>query len=140
MSCYWHSLLVFFKGLVGSFLNLGFYPLLLSDNMHRYQHLGSMMSLGQLNAAVALPFALPRPLEASIAGSPLGPLLDAAGIKVGGGATSDSGVTLEGPLAAVLRRVAYLYRQPTNEQRLNVASSWVQQALSVVTNTGAPKS
>lgn len=39
-----------------------------------------------------------------------------------------SGVTVEGPLAAALRRVAYLYRQPTDEQRLRVASSWVQQA------------
>ena len=42
-----------------------------------------------------------------------------------GGATD--GVTLEGPLAAVMRRAAYLYRQPTDQQRLRVASSWAQQ-------------
>lgn len=40
----------------------------------------------------------------------------------------ESSVTLEGPLAALARRAAYLYRQPTNEQRINVASSWLQQA------------
>ena len=31
-------------------------------------------------------------------------------------------------LAAVLRRAAYLYRQPTDQQRLRVAASWVLQA------------
>ncbi len=40
-------------------------------------------------------------------------------------------VTLEGPLAAALRRAAYLYRQPTNEQRISVATSWVAQAAEV---------
>ncbi len=39
-------------------------------------------------------------------------------------------MTLEGPLAAVLRRAAYLYRQPTNEQRLNVATDWLREGLS----------
>jgi hypothetical protein len=37
-------------------------------------------------------------------------------------------VTLEGPLAQLLRRAAYLYRQPTGEQRLSVAAGWVAQA------------
>lgn len=37
----------------------------------------------------------------------------------------------QGPLAAVARRAAYLYRQPTNEQRLNVAASWLSQAGSI---------
>ena len=31
-----------------------------------YQHLGSMMSLGQLNAAVALPVPLPLPIKMSL--------------------------------------------------------------------------
>lgn len=53
---------------------------------------------------------------------PLGPLLQLAGVKL------EQGVTLEGPLAQLLRRAAYLYRQPTNEQRFNVAASWVAQA------------
>ncbi|KAF8058094.1 NDC1 [Scenedesmus sp. PABB004] len=95
----------------------------------RYQHLGDMMSLGAANAAVALPVALPGELGASIAGSPLGPLLAAAGLRLGepGGDGGGAGVTLEGPLAQLLRRAAYLYRQPTNEQRLSVAASWLQQ-------------
>jgi hypothetical protein len=38
------------------------------------------------------------------------------------------GITVEGPLGAALRRAAYLYRQPTNEQRVSVATSWVAQA------------
>lgn len=59
--------------------------------------------------------------------TPLGPLLSAMGVKVGSGG-DPSGVTLEGPLAAVARRAAYLYRQPTNEQRLNVAANWLSQA------------
>lgn len=96
----------------------------------RYQHLGSMMSLGQLNAAVALPVDVPLPVASTLKGSPLGPLLDAAGIKLGG-SNADGGVTLQGPLAAIARRVAYLYRQPTNEQRLNVATSWAQKAFSL---------
>ena len=40
-------------------------------------------------------------------------------------------VTVEGPLAAALRRAAYLYRQPTNEQRISVATSWMAQAAEV---------
>lgn len=36
-------------------------------------------------------------------------------------------MTLEGPLAAALRRAAYLYRQPTAEQRLNVITEWATQ-------------
>ncbi|KXZ54885.1 hypothetical protein GPECTOR_4g957 [Gonium pectorale] len=90
----------------------------------RYQHLGSMMSLGALNAAVALPLPVPAPLGDAVRSSPLGPLLSAAGVRLGG-----DGATLEGPLAALLRRGAYLYRQPTNEQRLNVATAWLRQGL-----------
>jgi len=37
-------------------------------------------------------------------------------------------VTLEGSLGALVRRAAYLYRQPTNEHRLAVGSNWLQQA------------
>ncbi|EFJ41470.1 hypothetical protein VOLCADRAFT_107672 [Volvox carteri f. nagariensis] len=105
----------------------------------RYQHLGSMMSLGQINAAVALPLELPSPLADAVRSSPLGPLLGAAGVRLGDGrggvsasaaaASPGGGVTLEGPLAALLRRGAYLYRQPTNEQRINVAASWLRMGL-----------
>ena len=59
--------------------------------------------------------------------SPTG--LQVAGVRVSptlGG--EGSGVTVEGPLAAALRRAAYLYRQPTDEQRLRVAASWVELA------------
>jgi NADH:ubiquinone reductase (non-electrogenic) len=91
----------------------------------RYQHLGDMMSLGQLNAAVALPISLPPVLQQSLQSSPLGGVLQLAGVQLG------EKVTLEGPLAAALRRAAYLYRQPTNEQRVSVAASWVAQAAEV---------
>jgi hypothetical protein len=91
----------------------------------RYQHLGSMMSLGATNAAVALPLELPEAISSTLASSPLGPLLDLAGVKM------QKGLVLEGPLAQLLRRAAYLYRQPTNEQRLSVAASWLQQAVEV---------
>lgn len=37
-------------------------------------------------------------------------------------------MTLEGSLGALVRRAAYLYRQPTNEHRLAVGSNWLQQA------------
>jgi NADH:ubiquinone reductase (non-electrogenic) len=107
----------------------------------RYQHLGSMMALGAAQAAVALPFELPADVAARIRSVPLlGPALALAGVRVGGGGDGDqqqqessaaaAGVTIEGPLAQLLRRGAYLYRQPTGEQRLAVAASWLQQAAS----------
>jgi hypothetical protein len=40
-----------------------------------------------------------------------------------------AGVTLEGPLAGALRRAAYLYRQPTNEQRVSVGTEWLAAAV-----------
>ena len=49
----------------------------------------------------------------------LGPGDAAVNLPVGG-------VTLEGPLAAALRRAAYVYRQPTWEATLKVAAKWVQ--------------
>lgn len=98
----------------------------------RYQHLGSMMALGSLNAAVALPVPVPLPIKSAVKGSPLEPLLDFAGIKLDG-----DDVTLEGPLAAAMRRAAYLYRQPTNEQRMSVAAGWLQQALAAASNLAA---
>lgn len=86
-----------------------------------------MISLGQLDGAVALPIPLPLPLKTSLQGSALGGLLSTIGVKM---STSDpdNGVTLQGPLAALARRAAYLYRQPTNEQRASVAVDWLQQA------------
>ena len=97
-----------------------------------YQHLGDMMSLGSLGGAVSLPFSLPPPLAAAARSGPLGDLLNLAGIKVGStlekSGEGGAGVTLEGPLAAALRRGAYLYRQPTDQQRLKVGVTWVQLA------------
>lgn len=94
-----------------------------------YQHLGDMMSLGATKGAVSLPIPVPPPISAAVKSGPLGKALELAGVKVKttyGGASD--GVTLEGPLAALLRRAAYLYRQPTDEQRVRVASSWIGQA------------
>jgi NADH:ubiquinone reductase (non-electrogenic) len=95
-----------------------------------YQHLGDMMSLGSAAGAVALPLRAPAPLAAAAGGAgPLGAALRAAGVRVGGALGPAAGeVTLEGPLAAALRRAAYLYRQPTDAQRLRVAASWAEQA------------
>lgn len=100
----------------------------------RYQHLGDMMSLGASNAAVALPFQLPAELTASISSTPLGSALSVAGIKLSPGS---EGLVVEGPLAQLLRRGAYLYRQPTNEQRLNVAASWIEQAVTTAARLAA---
>lgn len=114
----------------------------------RYQHLGSMMALGTLNGAVAVPLQLPAALTSAIRATPLSGVLDLAGIQLGdedsvglGGAGAAGGVTVQGPLAALLRRAAYLYRQPTNEQRVSVALSWVQQAAELAAKaTSAPRS
>lgn len=94
-----------------------------------YQHLGDMMSLGATKGAVSLPIPVPPPVSAAVQGGPVGELLRLAGVKVNttyNGASD--GVTLEGPLAALMRRAAYLYRQPTDQQRLRVAASWAGQA------------
>jgi NADH dehydrogenase FAD-containing subunit len=94
-----------------------------------YQHLGDMMSLGASRGAVALPIPVPPPLSAAAGAGPLGELLRAAGVRVSATyAGGSDGVTLEGPLAAGLRRAAYLYRQPTDEQRLKVAAAWAGEA------------
>lgn len=94
-----------------------------------YQHLGTMMSLGSLNGTVSLPIPLPPPLAAAASVGPVGDLLRAAGVKLRGsyGGAND-GVTLGGPLAAALRRAAYLYRQPTGEQQLRVLEDWARGA------------
>lgn len=95
-----------------------------------YQHLGEMMSLGAASGALAVPIPVPPQLSAAVQAGPLGPLLRLAGVKLSGSyAGASDGVTLEGPLAAVLRRAAYLYRQPTDQQRLRVAASWARQAV-----------
>lgn len=65
----------------------------------RYQHLGEMLALGADGAAVQLL-----------------PLL-------GGG---EEGASLSGPLAALLRRAAYVYRMPTAGQQAAVGLSWLQ--------------
>lgn len=89
----------------------------------RYQHLGSMMSLGKAAGAVALPVGLPPPLSNSMANSQLGELLGRLGVQVGA-----SGVTLDGPLGGLVRRAAYWYRQPTDDHRARVGISWAAQA------------
>jgi NADH dehydrogenase FAD-containing subunit len=89
-----------------------------------------MMSLGSASGAVTLPIPVPPPLSAAAqASGPLAQLLRAAGVRLSGSyGGSSEGVTLEGPLAAALRRAAYLYRQPTLEQQLRVAGGWAQAA------------
>jgi hypothetical protein len=60
---------------------------------------------------------------------PLAELLRLAGVRVSGTyAGASDGVTVEGPLAAALRRAAYLYRQPTDQQRAQVAVAWAGEA------------
>lgn len=65
-------------------------------------------------------------LADAVSGSPLGPVVSAFGVKLTGG---DGGVTVAGPLASALRRAAYWYRQPTNDQKLRVGASWVTAGL-----------
>lgn len=94
-----------------------------------YQHLGDMMSLGATKGAVTMPIPVPPPISAAAQAGPLGEILRLAGVKVNTTfAGASDGVTLEGPLAAVVRRAAYLYRQPTDQQRLRVAASWAGEA------------
>ena len=90
----------------------------------KYQHLGEMMSLGSGDGAVTLPVGVPAQLASALTSSPLAPLLDAAGVKLG----DPAGVTLAGPLGAALRRAAYWYRQPTGGQRAAVGASWLGEA------------
>jgi len=106
----------------------------------RYQHLGSMMALGATNAAIALPFELPRPLQTTLQASPLGPLLEAVGVRLVAPKADEgsaAGVVLEGPLGALVRRAAYLYRQPTGEQRVSVATEWLAQAATFASQAAA---
>lgn len=88
------------------------------------------MSLGSTGGAVTMPIPVPPPLSAvAQSNGPLGQLLRVAGVKLTGSyGGSSGGVTVEGPLAAALRRAAYLYRQPTVEQQLRVAGGWAQSA------------
>ena len=91
----------------------------------QYQHLGDMMSLGARKGAVSLPIPVPPPVSAALQAGPVGGLLRTAGITVQTTyAGASDGVTVEGPLGALLRRAAYLYRQPTDVQRLSVLRSW----------------
>uniref|UniRef100_A0A061QRN0 NADH:ubiquinone reductase (Non-electrogenic) n=1 Tax=Tetraselmis sp. GSL018 TaxID=582737 RepID=A0A061QRN0_9CHLO len=85
----------------------------------RYQHLGSMMSLGRTSGAVSLPIPVPPPVSSSLATSQLGKLLSDAGVQV------STGLTLEGSLGGFVRRAAYWYRQPTGDHRNRVGVSWV---------------
>ena len=44
--------------------------------------------------------------------------------------------TLDGPVAALLRRAAYLYRMPTNEHRAKLATSWLEQGAEFAAKEG----
>eukprot|EP01023_Acetabularia_acetabulum_P043189 TRINITY_DN4311_c0_g1_i1.p1 TRINITY_DN4311_c0_g1~~TRINITY_DN4311_c0_g1_i1.p1 ORF type:complete len:525 (-),score=90.47 TRINITY_DN4311_c0_g1_i1:179-1753(-) len=92
----------------------------------KYQHLGNMMSLGRLQGSVAVNLPVPYPISTALnSSSILNNLLSAAGIKVEGG----KGISIEGPTGGLIRRAAYLYRQPTDEHRVRVGVSWFQQGL-----------
>jgi len=69
-----------------------------SENLlpFRFQNLGTLMALGSLEAAATL---------------------NLPGV---------GDVTLKGPVASGLRKLAYIYRMPTNQQRLKVATEWLQ--------------
>eukprot|EP00803_Ostreobium_quekettii_P007009 evm.model.scf_65.16 EVM.evm.TU.scf_65.16 scf_65:121184-122824(-) len=99
----------------------------------RYQHLGNMMSLGGDSASIALPFGLPEGVARAARDSGAAALAEAAGVKIGEGGGD---VSLEGPLAAFVRRAAYWYRQPTTEHRARVGASWCQQVASEVGRWG----
>lgn len=93
----------------------------------KYQHLGDMMSLGRVNGAVTFPVPVSRQLAEGLQSSPLGSLFSAAGISLNPDDTG-KGLTLQGPLAGLVRRAAYLYRQPTDQHKLRVGRDWLQQA------------
>eukprot|EP01025_Chloroclados_australasicus_P060222 TRINITY_DN770_c0_g3_i1.p1 TRINITY_DN770_c0_g3~~TRINITY_DN770_c0_g3_i1.p1 ORF type:complete len:533 (-),score=56.93 TRINITY_DN770_c0_g3_i1:358-1956(-) len=93
----------------------------------RYQHLGNMMSLGKLQASVALNVPVPYPVSTAISSNNIiNGLFSLAGVKVEGG---DNGLSIDGPMGGLIRRAAYLYRQPTDEHRVRVGMSWLQQGL-----------
>lgn len=62
-------------------------------------------------------------LAGAVKASPLGGLFSMAGVNL---SDTEGGLTVDGPLAGAMRRAAYLYRQPTNEQRLKVGTTWLQ--------------
>ena len=104
----------------------------------QYQHLGNMMSLGATKGAVSLPIPVPPPISAAIQSSPVGELLKVVGVSVDttfGGASD--GITIEGPFGALVRRAAYLLRQPTDAQRLNVVSSWAKKNMNNLPNVSS---
>eukprot|EP01026_Neomeris_dumetosa_P045265 TRINITY_DN3832_c0_g2_i2.p1 TRINITY_DN3832_c0_g2~~TRINITY_DN3832_c0_g2_i2.p1 ORF type:complete len:527 (-),score=54.82 TRINITY_DN3832_c0_g2_i2:180-1760(-) len=93
----------------------------------RYQHLGNMMSLGKLQGSVAVNLPVPYPISSTVNSSKiLNGMLQFIGVKVEGG---DQGITVEGPFGGIVRRAAYLYRQPTDEHRVRVGARWLQQGL-----------
>eukprot|EP00930_Biecheleria_cincta_P029005 TRINITY_DN20181_c0_g1_i1.p1 TRINITY_DN20181_c0_g1~~TRINITY_DN20181_c0_g1_i1.p1 ORF type:complete len:530 (+),score=105.32 TRINITY_DN20181_c0_g1_i1:31-1620(+) len=87
--------------------------------------LGEFVALGRSNAAGVvqpdqlgklLPPALPPALARAVAPA-------VASLGSGGGS-----VDVGGPVAALLRRLAYLYRMPTVAHRLRVAKRWLESA------------
>jgi hypothetical protein len=91
--------------------------------------------LGATKGAVSLPIPVPPPISAAIQSSPVGDLLKVVGVSVDttfGGASD--GITIEGPFGALVRRAAYLLRQPTDAQRLNVVSSWAKKNMNNLPN------
>ena len=44
--------------------------------------------------------------------------------------------TVDGPIAALLRRAAYLYRMPTDAHRAKLAGSWLEQSAKFAAEEG----
>lgn len=102
----------------------------------KYQHLGEAMSLGKINAAITAPFEVPTEVSQVLQNGAIKPFIDAVGIRLAGSGSS-KGLTIEGPLAGVLRRGAYWYRQPTLEQRIGVGQAWLQRFVNDATSAAA---
>jgi hypothetical protein len=62
-------------------------------------------------------------LASAIRSSPLNLLARAVGINL---SSLESGLTLEGQLGGYFRRLAYWYRQPTNQQKVRVGQKWLE--------------
>jgi hypothetical protein len=72
-------------------------------------------------------------VASAVRSSPLGPLLAVAGVNL---ENTKDGVTVAGPLAALARRAAYLWRQPTDAQKLRVGQSWLEALSASAQNPG----
>lgn len=81
-------------------------------------------------------------LRRSLEGEPLEPfrwndLGEMMSLGVGDACLTAAGLTLAGPLAFRLRRLAYLSRMPGLNQQLRAAAGWLSEALPLAQRTGA---